>query len=83
MGNKSDNFWGGFLLGTALGAALGAVVAIKLKGNGEEETSLEGKEFDNRDIALTLEEKIAQLNAAIDAVREELAVSDNKSKTSV
>ncbi len=75
MANKSDNFWGGFLLGTAIGALVGAVVVAKLKDNTNEET---GEELESKDIALTLEEKIAQLNAAIDAVSEELEISNNR-----
>ncbi len=75
MSNKSDNFWGGFWLGTAIGALVGAVVAVKVRESRAEEVP---EEPDNRDIALTLEEKIAQLNAAIDAVSEELALSNNK-----
>ncbi len=76
MAEKSDNFWGGFLLGTVLGATVGAIVALKVKENST--TTEEMPESDNRDIALTLEEKIAQLNSAIDAVSAELAVSNNK-----
>lgn len=74
MANKSDNFWGGFFVGTVLGALVGAVVVAKVSNNAKEETP---EELDNRDIALSLEEKIAQLNAAIDAVSKELEISNS------
>lgn len=76
MAEKPDNFWGGFLIGTVLGATLGTIVALKVRETTAAEEEV--KELDNRDIALTLEEKIAQLNAAIDAVSEELAITNNK-----
>ncbi|MCS6959780.1 MAG: hypothetical protein RMK91_06985 [Pseudanabaenaceae cyanobacterium SKYGB_i_bin29] len=77
MAGKGDNFWGGFFLGTAIGATIGAIVALNWRAAGVEEEG-ENQETEPKDVARTLEEKIAQLNAAIDAVTEELAHSNRQ-----
>lgn len=85
MADNSGNFWGGFLFGAAVGGVVGALVAIKLT-EPEDETILQldgdqildksptSSEFARRN----LEKKIAQLNAAIDSVSQELAMTEGK-----
>ncbi|MFN3362306.1 MAG: hypothetical protein ACK421_12925 [Pseudanabaenaceae cyanobacterium] len=80
MAGKGDNFWGGFFLGTAIGATIGAIVAWNWRSGAGEETEEENPELEPKDVARTLEEKIAQLNAAIDAVTEELSHSNRQSR---
>jgi TolA-binding protein len=87
MADNSDNFWGGFLFGAAIGGAVGALVAIKLT---QPEDELGDRTSDDRDQLLdkpqtpnefarrNLEKKIAQLNAAIDSVSQELATAEGK-----
>ncbi len=96
MADKQDNFLGGFLLGTILGSALGVVVASKLansRNQPEDERVELDPEVDNLQIPpkqnvdrarRSLEQKIAQLNAAIDAVSHELSTATgNGQKISV
>lgn len=94
MADNSGNFWGGFLFGAAIGGAVGALVAIKLT---EPENDIVGRQFDRDQIGdkpqtssefarRNLEKKIAQLNAAIDSVSQELTTAEGKngrSQTSV
>ena len=92
MADNSGNFWGGFLFGAAIGGAVGALVAIKLT---EPEDEIDDRQSDRvRDKPQTsnefarrnLEKKIAQLNAAIDSVSQELTTAEGKngrSSTSV
>ncbi len=92
MADNSGNFWGGFLFGAAIGGAVGALVAIKLT-EPEDETDdrqsdrLKDKPQTSNEFARrNLEKKIAQLNAAIDSVSQELTTAEGKngrSSTSV
>lgn len=84
MADNSDNFWGGFLFGAAVGGVVGALVAIKLT---EPEDETLGRQSDrpldkpqtaNEFARRNLEKKIAQLNAAIDSVSQELATAEGK-----
>jgi hypothetical protein len=86
MADNSGNFWGGFLFGAAVGGVVGALVAIKLS---EPEDSLIDQSSDrdrlidkpqtsNEFARRNLEKKIAQLNAAIDSVSQELASAEGK-----
>ncbi len=84
MAENSGNFWGGFLFGAAIGGAVGALVAIKLT----EPEDVTGDRLSNDDrlpskpqnsnefARRNLEKKIAQLNAAIDSVSQELSVAE-------
>ena len=94
MSDNSGNFWGGFLFGAAIGGAVGALVAIKLT---EPEDEIDDRQSDrdrvkdkpqtsNELARRNLEKKIAQLNAAIDSVSQELTTAEGKngrSSTSV
>ncbi|WP_181016147.1 hypothetical protein [Pseudanabaena sp. BC1403] len=86
MADNSGNFWGGFLFGAAVGGVVGALVAIKLS---EPESNLMDQPSDrdrlidqpptpNEFARRNLEKKIAQLNAAIDSVSQELANAEGK-----
>lgn len=86
MADNSGNFWGGFLFGAAVGGVVGALVAIKLS---EPEDDLVDQQSDrdriidktqtsNEFARRNLEKKIAQLNAAIDSVSQELATAEGK-----
>lgn len=86
MADNSGNFWGGFLFGAAVGGVVGALVAIKLS---EPEDDLIDQQADrdhlidkpqtsNEFARRNLEKKIAQLNAAIDSVSQELATAEGK-----
>ena len=86
MADNSGNFWGGFLFGAAVGGLVGALVAIKLS-EPEDETSdrpndseplLDKPQASNEFARRNLEKKIAQLNAAIDSVSQELAMAEDK-----
>jgi hypothetical protein len=82
--SEQGNFVGGFLLGTLVGGALGGVVgalaASRIQaGKGDRPTTdltfndLEGATEEEMEAArLGLEAKIAQLNDAIDDVRQQL-----------
>ena len=84
MAENSGNFWGGFLFGAAIGGAVGALVAIKLTepedATGDRlfnEDRLPSKPQNSNEFARrNLEKKIAQLNAAIDSVSQELSVAE-------
>jgi hypothetical protein len=84
MADNSGNFWGGFLFGATVGGVVGALVAIKLS---EPETELIDQPSDrlidqpqtsNEFARRNLEKKIAQLNAAIDSVSQELTKTEGK-----
>ena len=86
MADNSGSFWGGFLFGAAVGGVVGALVAIKLS---EPESDLIDQSSDrdrlidqppnsNEFARRNLEKKIAQLNAAIDSVSQELATAEGK-----
>ena len=86
MADNSGNFWGGFFFGAAVGSVVGALVAIKLtepEGELTERQSEGGQILDkpqtpNEFARRNLEKKIAQLNAAIDSVSQELSVAEGK-----
>jgi gas vesicle protein len=81
--SEKDNFAGGFLLGTLVGGILGGIIGTVLAGKNN--SSSEGNESDSflkspskssfnypesiEATRLSLEEKINQLNHAIDDVR--------------
>ncbi len=85
MSDKSDNFFGGFILGAIAGGVVGALIASKLNDSAkqndlESDQTIDDEEnlLDQEPVDLArrgLEQKIAQLNAAIDAVSNELSVS--------
>lgn len=86
--SQQDNFGSGFVLGTLFGGVLGGVVGAVvtsrvLQDRSKEPLRLENSETENTDAALPseeemevarrgLEDKIAQLNSAIDDVRQRL-----------
>jgi hypothetical protein len=86
MAENSGNFWGGFLFGAAIGGVVGALVAIKLTEPEDEtgdrqsnEDRLPSKPQNSNEFARrNLEKKIAQLNAAIDSVSQELSVAEGQ-----
>lgn len=86
MGQQQDNFMGGFLLGTIVGGVLGGVTGVLASSRLASKNSALGTEADESDPSVTghtgnrsigstrrsLEDKIAQLNEAIDGVRQQL-----------
>jgi TolA-binding protein len=86
MADNSGNFWGGFLFGAAIGGAVGALVAIKLsepedyslERSTDKEELLDKPQNSNEFARRNLEKKIAQLNAAIDSVSQELVIAEDK-----
>ena len=88
MADNSGNFWGGFLFGAAIGGAVGALVAVKLtqpedefssdRVSGDSDRLLDKPQTANEFARRNLEKKIAQLNAAIDSVSQELATAEGK-----
>ncbi|BBC26088.1 hypothetical protein [Pseudanabaena sp. ABRG5-3] len=86
MADNSGNFWGGFLFGAAIGGVVGALVAIKLTEPEDENIDLQSEgdlildkpQTSNEFARRNLEKKIAQLNAAIDSVSQELAMTEGK-----
>jgi gas vesicle protein len=85
MSDKSDNFFGGFILGAIAGGVVGALIASKLNDSAKQSDLETDRILDDEDSLLDrepvdlarrgLEQKIAQLNAAIDAVSNELSTS--------
>jgi len=81
MSDRSNGFWGGFWLGAIVGGITSALVISRLTAGEEDERSLTdakacepNAELSGEDQARrTLEQKIAQLNAAIDAVSQEIS----------
>lgn len=86
MAEKSGNFFGGFILGTIAGSALGILLGSKLNKLLDPDTldtedpTATTEEIANR-TKRGLEQKIAQLNAAIDAVSQELTASESNGKS--
>ncbi|TYQ31765.1 hypothetical protein [Pseudanabaena sp. UWO310] len=86
MADNSGNFWGGFLFGAAIGGVVGALVAIKLSEPEDEmlnrqsdgERILDKPQTSSEFARRNLEKKIAQLNATIDSVSQELATAEGK-----
>jgi len=95
--SQQDNFGSGFLLGTlfggVIGGVVGAVVASRVvKGGAEDETlrlsdpgedgeALSPSEEEMEIARRGLEDKIAQLNTAIDDVRQRLGGVNGHSQT--
>ena len=83
--NQNDGFTGGFLAGVVVGGLFGGVLGVltasKLSNNAQEEPLLKpkkpvkkiGSEESIEDARRSLEDKIAQLNMAIDDVRQQLS----------
>lgn len=73
--SEKDNFSGGFLLGTLVGGIVGGVIGTLLANQNknisqENESDSSVNNFEkNEDSRLKLEDKINQLNHAIDDVR--------------
>jgi gas vesicle protein len=89
MADNSSNFWGGFLFGAVVGGAVGALVAIKLsepeddfldRQSEGDRIQIDKPQAANEFARRNLEKKIAQLNAAIDSVSQELATTESKNK---
>lgn len=89
MSDKSANFLGGFILGAITGGVVGLVLASKLN-NSEKDGELGDGTVDAPQLSdpesvekarINLEQKIAQLNAAIDAVSHELSASGGNGQT--
>jgi TolA-binding protein len=88
MADNSGNFWGGFLFGAIVGGAVGALVAIKLTQSEDEmldrqadsDRLIDKPQTSNEFARRNLEKKIAQLNAAIDSVSQELSTAEDKNK---
>jgi TolA-binding protein len=86
MADNSGNFWGGFLFGAAVGGVVGALVAIKLSEPEDDlvdqqpdrDRIIDKNQTSNEFARRNLEKKIAQLNAAIDSVSQELAMAEGK-----
>ncbi|AFY73902.1 hypothetical protein Syn7502_01868 [Synechococcus sp. PCC 7502] len=92
MAEKSSSFLGGFILGTIVGSALGVILGSKVNqvlDQAQEDNDNPGDQAiapaTAEEIAaktkLGLEQKIAQLNAAIDAVSKELSTSETNGKS--
>lgn len=90
--SQQNNFGSGFILGSIIGGVVGGLIGTALANQGEkqaldqDDSILEGSEAmsfsSNESIELarhSLEDKIAQLNLAIDDVRQQLGSvqSDN------
>jgi len=89
MADNSGNFWGGFLFGAVVGGAVGALIAIKLtependeiiEGQSEGDRLIDKPQPSNELARRNLEKKIAQLNAAIDSVSQELTTAEGRNK---
>jgi tetrahydromethanopterin S-methyltransferase subunit B len=83
--SQRDGFGGGFVLGAIVGGAVGGLLGAVLASRRNSDTSREQQSLlkSNQDVELrteesievarrSLEEKIAQLNLAIDDVRQQL-----------
>ncbi|MEB3312438.1 MAG: hypothetical protein VKJ02_19600 [Snowella sp.] len=90
--SQRDNFLGGFFLGTVIGGAVGGVLGVVLATRRTKALETQSDEVlesanqngivgaDNIEITRRrLEDKIAQLNGAIDDVRHQLASVNNLS----
>ncbi|MFN5854444.1 MAG: hypothetical protein ACK456_00875 [Pseudanabaenaceae cyanobacterium] len=83
--SKSGNFWGGFLFGSLIGGVVGALVANTLSRRAlaeaddfaeDDEPSTDDHSNGRDATRRNLEQKIAQLNASIDAVSKELSIDE-------
>ena len=93
--SDQNNFFGGFFAGAVLGGLVGGLLGAALNSRREDELSLEGQSSQPLRDSLeteagmemarqTLEDKINQLNLAIDGVRKQLGeVDEPKSEQEV
>lgn len=92
--SQQDSFAGGFiagaLLGGVVGGVIGALATARLKGTGEDSAlsgsdpfeSLDHGDEESMELARQgLEDKIAQLNTAIDDVRQQLGGINNHAQS--
>ncbi|ACK64966.1 conserved hypothetical protein [Rippkaea orientalis PCC 8801] len=90
--SQRDGFTGGFLLGTLVGGVVGGIVGTlvatrrdrSLEGQDESLLKADKREKLNNEVSIEmarrrLENKIAQLNSAIDDVREQLGQVESNS----
>ncbi|BAU42257.1 MULTISPECIES: hypothetical protein [Cyanophyceae] len=79
--SQQDNFFGGFWVGAIVGGVVGGVLGVLVAPRLSRQDSLESKKGDrhlplseqnSEDSRRGLEDKIAQLNDAIDDVRQQL-----------
>ncbi len=82
--SQRDNFAGGFILGSIVGGLVGGVLGVVLTNRARSAPALEADELEGEGTNLLdteanielarrrLEDKIAQLNGAIDEVRHQL-----------
>jgi hypothetical protein len=95
--SQQGNFLGGFLLGTVVGGVVGGVIgtlaASRLQADPKLESKAEAKSAKKRQLKASsepnievarrgLEDKIAQLNDAIDDVRQQLGTVNGTTKES-
>ena len=86
MTEKSGKFLGGFVFGTIIGSALGILLGSRLNqllegaAESSETNDLATAEEVSVGAKQNLEQKIAQLNAAIDAVSRELTATEPHNK---
>jgi Na+/glutamate symporter len=90
--SEKDNFGGGFLLGTIIGGVVGGIIGTVITNNNnkkntnnwDEEVNLKNSQYSNFDnekvehSRMSLEEKINQLNNAIDDVKISLMKNSEK-----
>ena len=90
--SQKDNFSGGFLLGTIIGGVVGGIIGTVITNNNnkkntnnwDEEINLKNSQYSNFDnekvehSPMSLEEKINQLNNAIDDVKISLMKNSEK-----
>ncbi len=88
--SQRDGFGSGFVIGSIVGGVIGGVLGALLTSRGEQESMVErfiepGEQMpfpteDEMEVARhNLEDKIAQLNSAIDNVRQQLETVDSNS----
>ncbi len=87
--SERDGFGNGFVLGTLVGSVIGGVIGAiaasrqKSKDNALSATAEHSKDLENGEsiesARRSLEEKISQLNLAIDDVRQQLGTTESNS----
>ncbi|MFN3927806.1 MAG: hypothetical protein ACK4QL_10950 [Pseudanabaenaceae cyanobacterium] len=80
MAEKSG-FWSGFWLGAIVGGVTSAIVVSLLNKEDESIDTLEPANRRDPSLKDDLQQKIAQLNAAIDAVSKEISAQEEVSST--
>ena len=89
--SKQNGFGSGFVLGSILGGVVGGVLGTVLATRKEEPSTLDRRSIDRKEISFGteesielarhgLEDKIAQLNLAIDDVRQQLDTVNSSSE---